>query len=129
MDDNKRGFISALLWGLAISVAAFFFASSKASGILQRLCDSFFVAGVLVTGLGGLSFARNQGLFDMMGFGVKMVLHIHLTPTQKDRGDETLIEYKERKSKTRKSAKPMLLGGLVYLVLAFIMLAAYFIFS
>lgn len=51
MDDNKRGFISALLWGLAISVAAFFFASSKASGILQRLCDSFFVAGVLVTGL------------------------------------------------------------------------------
>ena len=115
--------------GAAISAVVFFLSDASQRGTIHLLCDAFFIAGVLVTGFGGLHFAGNQGLFDIMSYSVKLVFHIHwpwTTSSTADEGKESFADYKERKRAGRKSSAGTLLAGVVYLALAFVMLFFYF---
>lgn len=71
---------------------------------------------------------RNQGLFDIMSYGIKTVFNIHwpwIAPRSKEEGKEAFHEYRLRKREIRKSPAGILLAGAVYLALAFVMLAVY----
>ncbi len=126
MKDTAKAFLISLSAGAVASLAVYLLASGQDTGIAQRLCDSFFVSGVLIAGSGGLMFARNEGLFDIFGFSVKSLFGIRLPwqlPQQKEK--ESYAEYKARKRGQRKSPAGMLLAGVVYLVLSLVMLLVY----
>lgn len=94
----------------------------------QRLCDCFFVAAVLLLGAGGLQFAGNAGTFDVMGYGLKSVFHIHLPGTKRQEDEqEDFLTYQQKKAQGRKSPKPLLMAGLSYLAVAFLFLVMYWI--
>ena len=71
----------------------------------------------------GLRLARNDGTFDSAGFGIKTAF-LTMFPALKKQ-DEDLIEYKERKAKTRKSPFNLFLSGLVFLVLSLVLFVIY----
>ncbi len=106
MKRQYKAFWIPLLIGAVISALVFFLGKASEYPLAHRLCDAFFIAGVVVTGCGGLHFVSNQGMFDLMGFSVRLLFHIHwpwTAPRTKDEGKETFVDYKERKRAQRKS--------------------------
>ena len=124
MNEKLRDFLVNLATGAVIAVAVFALNMSREYGVLRCLCDGFFVAAVLLLGIGGIKAARNKGTFDVAGFGLRNVVDLTI-PALRREEKEDLRQYQERKAMERKSSKGMLLAGLAHLVLAFLALALY----
>lgn len=123
-----KSFLISLGVGAVIAAAVAYVNRGNDYGIAQRLSDAFFVPAVILLGVGGLRFANNHGLFDMIGYSVKTTFHVHYPAASGDPAadKEDFAGYKQRKMKSRKSPGGTLWAGLAYLVLAAIALAAYF---
>ena len=93
-------------------------------GLLRQLCDGCFVAAVLLLGAGVLRYVANQGAFDVLGYGLQSVFHLHVPGASigNARDQETMETYRERKAKKRKSPAGMLFAGLVWLALSAVLL-------
>lgn len=124
MSEKGKDLLIYLATGAVIAVAVFAMNMSRGYGILRCLCDGPFVACVFLLGTGGIKAARNQGTFDIAGFGLRSALDVAIPALRRDE-KETLEQYRTRKAQERKSAKEMLLAGLVYLALALAALAVY----
>ncbi len=121
---NRRQMIRDLLIGAIICAVVALLGRSRGQSIARVLCDGTFVAAVFLLGIGGLTFARNKGTFDVAGYGIKTVLETTLPFLRSDK-KETLIEYRERKAAERKSPRTILICGSIYFVLSLIFLLAY----
>ena len=126
MTEKQKGKLIYLGVGVVIAVAVIVLNWQKGYLATHLLCDGFFVAAVALLGFGGLKFTRNQGVFDMLTYSVSTTFQIHYPFTKMnsplEERQESFIDYKERKRAKRKPATELLLAGLVYLVLAVIML-------
>lgn len=125
MTHGRKTFLVSLGVGLVIGIIVFFLNTQNMESLFGRLCDGCFVAAVMVLGAGGLKFASNKGAFDMMGYSLKSVFHIHLPGTKTSNETEDFYDYTQRKAGKRRGASGILLAGLVYLVLASIFLILY----
>lgn len=129
MSDRKKGVLIYLAIGLVIAIAVVAMEWSSDVSLAFLLCDGCFVAGVLVMGMGGLKFFRNQGVFDAMAYSIAYVFYTAFPGAKPRRADgvekEKLYEYKERKRAERKPAAELLIAGAVYLGLAAIALVIY----
>ena len=128
MTEKKKDFLINLASGGVIAVLVFILGTSRGYETTRNLCDAAFVTAALMLGLGGLKAIRNQGIFDVMGFGVKSTVELFI-PILKRGEKEDLYAYRERKESERKSAVGMLMAGAVYLVLSVILLIIYFILN
>lgn len=131
MREKKKGIFFHICTGAVIVVAVGLLGWSRGHSVLRLLCDSCFVAAVLLLGGGGLMFARNQGTFDMMTYSLKTVFHLHY-PFSKmnsplEEREEDFVEYKERKREKRKSSAELLWAGLVYLIASLVFLVVYLV--
>ncbi len=112
--------------GAVIMAAVTLLGISRGHGLLHALCDGAFVAAVMQLGVSGIALARNKGTFDVAGYGAKTVLETTLPFLRSpERGKETILEYKERKEKSRKSPRALAVSGGVYLALAILFLILY----
>ncbi len=129
MTEKQKEFLANLIAGLLISLFVVFMNREMEYPLTQRLCDGFFVAGVILMGTGGLKYFRNQGAFDMVAYSVKSVFTIHWPSNRLEQPEknESFLDYRERKAAVRKSPNPILVAGGIYLALAVIMLALYYI--
>ena len=57
---------------------SFFLYRDQGYGLLRQLCDGCFVAAVLLLGAGVLRYVTNQGAFDVLGYGLQSVFHLHV---------------------------------------------------
>ena len=124
MSDKARTFLICLAAGAVITAAVFALNLSREFGVLRSLCDGFFVAAVLLLGVGGIRAARNKGTFDVAGFGLRQVVDMTI-PALRREEKEDMQQYRERKAKERKSSVGLLLAGGVYLALSVIALVIY----
>lgn len=131
MTDKQKGILIYLGVGAAIVVGVIVLNWQKGYMITHLLCDGFFVAAVALLGFGGLKYTRNQGMFDMLTYSISSTFQIHYPFTKMnsplEERQESFVDYKERKRAKRKPAGELLWAGLVYLVLALIMLVADFL--
>ena len=129
MDDNLRKICIWLGLGLVVTAGAAYLDWTRGYPVIHMLCDGFFVTAVLLLGMGGLKFFRNKGTFDMMSYSVSSVFQLHFPFVKMDSPlnarQEDFADYKERKKAKRKPASDLLWAGLIYLVLAVIMLVIY----
>lgn len=130
MTEKKKLFLTDLAVGTAVTAALAIWDPQGAGAAVHRLCNGAFVAAVLLLGLGGLTFVRNRGVFDMMGYSLRSVFDITfpgagIGRVREERED--FVAYAQRKAEKRKSAAPALWAGLVYLALSLALLGAYYI--
>lgn len=124
MSEKVRDFLINLATGAVIAAAVFTMNMNRGYDILRCLCDGPFVAAVFLLGIGGIKAARNQGTFDIAGFGLRSAVDVLIPALRRDE-KETMEQYQVRKAQERKSSKGMLLAGMVYLALSLISLAVY----
>ena len=129
MKQLHKAILIQLGIGAAITALAMAMNSSGDTSFVHRLCDGLFVAAVMLLGTGGLKWARNQGAFDMMSYGMQSALHMFFPFSQGhsplDSGNEDFVAYQQRKREERKAPTDLLIAGAVYLVLSCLALAAY----
>ena len=129
MNDKLKQVSIWLVVGLLSTAGVAYLDWSRGYGWSHMICDGFFVTAVLLLGMGGLKFARNQGIFDMMTYSISNVFQIHFPFSKMDSPlnarQEDFVDYKERKKAERKPAGDMVWAGLVYLVLSIVMIFVY----
>lgn len=118
-----------MLIGVVINALVIVLNLKQEYSFVHKLCDGCFVAGGLLLCVGGLKFARNEGTFDMMAYGLNSALKITF-PWMKsnsplERKEEDFVEYKERKSQKRRPARNLVLAGLIYLAIAGVLMVIY----
>ena len=129
MSEKRKSILFQICTGAVIAAAVAILGWTRGHSVLRMLCDGCFVAAVILLGMGGLKFARNQGTFDMMTYSLKAVFHLHF-PFSKmnsplEEREEDFADYKERKRAKRKSPSDMLWAGLLYLLASVVFLGIY----
>lgn len=130
MIQKKKDFVTGIFIGLSILVVLLLTNPQNTDSIVWRLCDGFFVAGVMVMGFGGLMHARNKGTFDMMEYSVSSVFRLRFPGASIGRAredEEDFVAFRDRKAKARRSSAGFLLSGGIYMILAVIFMALYYI--
>lgn len=125
MSEKKRDFLLYLLIGAVIAAAVFALNLSRGYEVTRCVCDGFFVAAVMLLGIGGIRGVRNRGAFDVAGYGVKTALETALPVLRHGNERETMDDYRQRKAAERKGSRGILLAGAVYFVLSLAALAVY----
>lgn len=129
MSQKKKELLLFLAVGAVIGAAVVALRWSMDVSIFHKLCDGLFVPGILLLGLGGLKYFRNQGAFDMMSYSVSYVFYVAFPAAKMKRPaeqqNEAFYEYKQRKQKERKSADGMVIAGAIFLALSVLMLIIY----
>lgn len=124
MSGKRRGFLICLAVGAVLAAAVCALNVSRDYGWSRSLCDGFFVAAVMLLGVGSIKAVNNRGAFDVAGYGLRMAVELAL-PALRREEKEDIHQYRKRKEAERKSPAALLLAGAVYLVLSLAALAVY----
>ena len=103
-------------------------AGAAEAGLAHRLCDAFFVAGVLILGSGGLAYANYHGLFDVFSYGVRRVADTAwpwVGFLKEEDKEGNYADYRLRRQKRRSFPRGLLLAGATLMLLAACMLVLY----
>lgn len=86
--------------------------------VLWRLSDGLFVSGLLMTGLGALTWVSTTGFFDIFGFAFSSVLTL-FSPLRAPEKQKKFYEYKlEKEGKRKPGLLFILVAGLILLAAA-----------
>jgi hypothetical protein len=96
---------------------------TETKDIIQVLCDAFFVAGVLITGLGLLVVMSNLGAFEMLVYG--LTSFIDFFRKKSERKYETFYDYHEARAGNKSSFWFMLIVGFIFIGISLIFLMVY----
>ncbi len=127
MSKKTQSFLKSMLAGLIIAILVVYVNAEQGYGLMRQLCDACFVPAVLLLGWGGIRWVTNQGAFDVLGYGVSSVFHVHVPGASigQARDQEKLEDYRARKARKRKAPSGVLLAGLSYLAVAVVLMVLY----
>ena len=130
IDQYMRKYVRVALLGLAASAVATnfagFFTAENAAGMVHAICDGLFVAAVLLLGGGGLGYASNQGIFDVLRYGTSLAINV-MRPGKFVKKYGSYVDYKEHRKSKKIEWVHIVLVGCGYLVAAFIALGVYYL--
>lgn len=129
MTDKKRKYLISALICLVIAGAVFFIRKLYSAGDLKAvmggISDCFFVSGVMMTGVGLISWAGRLGTFDMLGYGTRLFAS-HFSKSLAKNTPATFYDYKVVKDeKGRTWLKETTVVGVCSLALSFIFILFY----
>ena len=124
MSGKRKGLLTCLVVGAVLAAAVCAMNVDRGYGWSRSVCDGFFVAAVMLLGMGSIRAVSNQGVFDVAGYGLRIAVELVL-PVLRREEKEGIHQYRERKEAERKSPAGLLLAGAVYLVLSLAALAVY----
>lgn len=130
MEENNstlKQYLGSAIGGLIVAVAmmwgrGLFEGGHTMQQIMVILSDSFFVPGTILLGVGLLMWVAGEGMFDMLGFGVKLIFDVAFKHEW-----ESFYDYKLRKAeKPRLKVGFMTLVGLGYLLVGVLFTGLYY---
>ena len=128
MKENKiKGYIGPAIVAVVLFVACMFcngglFGENKAENILYGICNCFTVPGIILSGIGAISWAGKFGTFDMLAYGSRSFFGIFIKPLANDL-PRTFYDYKVQKDeKGRKWNFEILITGLAFLAVGIILM-------
>lgn len=110
---------------VTIILAQRIWSAETSADTMRILCDAFFVAGVVIGGVGLLIFASNGGVFYMLAYGFIRFFDLFRRNIN-DRKYKDFYEYKESKKDKKRGFGFMLVVGLAFIAIAGAFLAAYY---
>ena len=111
MKRHLRFLITFLLGAvvvLGVCASKNVFQMTEPSRILRTLCDGFFLAGVLISGMGLLVMISKNGIFDVLTYASGSLLRLFIPGLGTPRRRESFADYRQKKH-----AKPGTYGFLV----------------
>ena len=127
MASSMKKFLTDTGIGLLIAVLVWIaeglFRAGTAQDVLRILSDGFFVAGLLFLGMAGLTWAKNGGAMDGLGYTIKIAI-ARIRPDYDD-ARMTFAQYREEREKKASSPKSAVLAGLVHMAIAIVLTVAY----
>lgn len=122
-----RSYLIDMLIGFAIFAGVFAIRDglslSEWPPLAAALCDACFVPGIILLCLAALVFVSNDGMFDMLSYGVQKALQIVLSEKKRSKYPKTFYDYRKMKWETSKGAFGHLVAaGLTYMVFAVVFL-------
>ena len=121
-----KDYLKNLCVGILLGIGVYALNAQGMDNVWGRLSDSCFVPAVLLLGLGGLTYVRNHGAFDTLGYSMSTLFRNHVPGASIGNArDEDFTTWRERKSAKRKSPNAQLLAGVTFLPLAVIFLIVY----
>lgn len=124
MSGKIRGLLTCLAAGAVLAAAVCALNVGRGYGWSRSVCDGFFVAAVMLLGVGSIRAVGNRGAFDVAGYGLHMAVELAL-PVLRREEKEDIHQYRKRKEAKRKSPAGLLGAGAVYLVLSLAALVVY----
>lgn len=124
MSGKRKGLLPCLAAGAVLAAAVCALNVSRGYGWSRSVCDGFFVAAVMLLGIGSIRAVGNRGAFDVAGYGLHMAIELAL-PVMKREEKEDIHRYRQRKEAQRKSPAGLFLAGTVYLALSLAALGVY----
>lgn len=91
--------------------------------VYHILSDSFFVSGVVITGVGLLVFSSNEGTFDMLVYGMRSFFDLFRRNSVKRYA--SFYDYRTSRQANKFSFAFMLFSGLILLAVAIVMYLLY----
>ena len=128
MSGKRRRLLTCLAAGAVLAAAVCALNVSRGYGWSRSVCDGFFVAAVMLLGMGSIRAVSNRGAFDVAGYGLRMAIELAL-PVLRREEKEDIHQYRERKEAERKSPAGLFGAGAVYLVLSLAALVVYELLS
>ena len=116
--------VGAVLVLLIVSVRGIF-AEDRVREVMRLLSDASFAVGIILSGVGLLFFASNNGVFDMLGFSMTLLFGVFKRDVS-ERKYKDFYEYREAKKERKRSVAYLLLVGLGYIAIAAIFLLLYY---
>ena len=99
------------------------FTQTELVTIFHILTDSFCVPAVLITGMGGLVFVSNNGVFDALAYG--MISFLDIFRKEKVNKFRTFYDYKESRAEKNLGFGFLIITGLVFMLLMGVMYFMY----
>lgn len=96
----------------------------NAKDVFHILTDSFFVTGVVLSGVGVIIFASNEGTFDMLKFGVIKFFDLFKRDMTKVKY-RTFYDYRVERLEHKQGFGFMLLVGIGFIAISIIFLLLY----
>lgn len=91
--------------------------------VFHILCDAFFAVGILIFNAGLLVFSSNEGTFDMLTYGVKTFMDAFRKTSA--RKYDTFYDYRASRADKKIKFGFLLICGLIFLVISFVMYFLY----
>ncbi len=125
MKPNVRRYVISVGVGLGLALAVMLirkiFSETDTNRILVILNDAFFISGMCLTCVGGLVFVSNNGIFNMLSYGISMLFTARKRNI-KSRKYKDYYEYKKAKEEKKHSYAYLLLVGLGFIAFSLIFL-------
>lgn len=132
MKKKLLSYTIAIVAGLAVTfaIAALIglFESDSASEVFKKLSDAALVTGVVIFGIGLLTFCSNKGAFDMVWWGLKGAARMLIPGGALKEEKKTYAQYREERAAKPRSFKFLLIVGAVFLALAVLFVILYYAF-
>jgi hypothetical protein len=126
-----RKYLITLLIGFAcvalIAWSKDIFAQTKPVDVFHILCDAFFAVGVVISCAGLLIFSSNEGTFDMIVYGVQSF--VDLFRKNSIRKYDTFYDYRMSRVDKKFPFGFLLICGVLFLVISFVMYFLYYQYS
>ena len=133
MEQSYKKYMPYVKWGIVaiIAVVLMFlyeqpFAKEGAKEVVGTLSDCFAIPGIVMTGVGALTYLAKLGAYDGLNYAFSNFALHSLIPGMHKEKHESFYEYKKAKDeKGRKWLSHLFLVGLVPLALSVIILIVY----
>lgn len=103
---------------LAVCLFKDVFAADSTISMISIFSDAFFTSGVLIASAGILVLISNEGNFDALSYGIKIIRNMWKRSEEEKRIEKNLYEYRMAKHTERKDTRHLLVVGGIYLLLA-----------
>lgn len=128
MNKKAANYLFASVFGLVVAFLVAWlrgiFTAEDVLSVIKCLCDGFFVAAVLLGGIGLLSWCSNEGAFDMLSYSMSTLWRVTFARKEGWK-KESYGDYKDRKHEKSREFSYFLWVALVYLVLSIGLTVAY----
>ena len=126
MKNKIKKYIGPLIVAVAIFVSCMFanggvFGENKAETLLYGICNCFTIPGIILTGIGAISWAGKFGTFDMLSYGTRSFFGIFIRPLSDDLPTNFYEYRKQKDEKGRKWSVELLIVGASFLAVGLIL--------
>lgn len=112
-----------LIIALLVAMSSDLFSQTQAFIIFRILSDSCLVAGVLITGMGLLLFVSNEGAFDGITYGFKVLFQMFKPKVKPVK--ESYYDYRVARGRNKLAFGFLVICGSAFLVLSIIFTILY----